>query len=87
MATGSCVSVLTKRVVTITHLVDLAVQEQVAREGGDRPRLGERRRVAVGELGDELPPAAATNCAAFRPAVMKTVDSPDTARPAETRWC
>src|SRR5262249_47832139 len=40
------------------HLVHLASQKEVARETGDRPRIGKRRTVTVGELGGELPAGA-----------------------------
>ena len=57
IATGSCVSVLTKRVAMMTHLVDLALEEEIPREGRNRARLRVGRRVAVREFGDELAPA------------------------------
>ena len=40
------------------HLVHLALEEEVARERGNRPGLGIRRRVAVGELRGQLTPRA-----------------------------
>ena len=35
-------------------LVHLALQEQIARHGGDRPGLGESRRIPIRKIGDEL---------------------------------
>ena len=58
MQTGCWVSVLTNRVATTWTSVHLPLQEEVAGEGGDRPGLGEPRRVAVGELGGQLPAGA-----------------------------
>ena len=39
-------------------LVDLALQEEIAGERGNRPRLGKRRRIAVGELATSCRPRA-----------------------------
>ena len=55
MTSGFWVSVLTKRVNDDVHLVHFALQEHVLGEFGDRPRLGEQRRVLVGELRGQLP--------------------------------
>ena len=60
------------------HLVDFSRRNRSRATGRDGACLGKRRRIA----GTRTRPPAdargrATNCAALRPAVMKTVDWPD----------
>ena len=57
-----------------SHLVHFALQEHIARDLRDRARLGEPRRVPVGNSATSFRLVRATNCAALRPAVTNTVD-------------